>query len=259
MRPAHESAIGGLPRIGAIATMPSRLESFRAALPAIVPQVDRLYVFLDGHAAVPDFAVDPKIIAMRSSEEGALHCSGRFLGLGRETEDCIFATFDDDIVYPPDYVATLAAALVRFRARAVVGFHGVSFAPPFGSYLRDRTICHFQAGLSHDVRVDLLGTGTAAFVASRLPLDPRRWPSGTMDDLIVSLAAEDRGIPRVALARRPRYLRAIEQNQTDSIYAATQRDESVQTSYMRTLIDLEIRSPWGLPPRLPAPLPRRAG
>jgi hypothetical protein len=241
-----------------MATMHSRLDSFRAALPAIVPQVDRLYLFLDGHAAVPDFVVDPRIIVMRSSEEGPLHCSGRFLGLVREAEDCIFVTFDDDIVYPPDYVATLAAALARFRGRAIVGFHGVSFAPPFGSYLHDRTICHFQAGLSHDVRVDLLGTGTTAFVASRLPLDPRRWPSGTMDDLIVSLTAEDRGIPRVALARRPRYLLAIEQSQADSIYAATQRDETVQTQYMRSLMDLESRSPWGLPARLPATLPRRA-
>jgi hypothetical protein len=238
-----------MPRVGGIATMPSRLATLGRVIPVVLPQLDRLYVFLDGHDSVPDVARHEKITVFRSGRDGDLHSSGKFLGLTRERDAVVYVTFDDDIIYPPDYVNTLIAGLARFGGRVVAGFHGTLFTHPYRSFRDDQNICHFRTGLAHDIRVDVLGTGTTALVSSVLPIDPRTWPYTDLDDLMVALAAERREIPRVAIARPPRYLDAHAEQQSDSLWQRVQRDERRQVRMMGQLLAMERKSRLGLPPR----------
>ena len=107
-----------------MATMPSRLDNLPRAVGSIVDQVDRFYVFLDGHTSMPDCLRHEKIITIRASEhQRRLGSSGKFLGLTREADPCVYLSVDDDILYPRDYVDRLVAALVSFNGRVVVGFH----------------------------------------------------------------------------------------------------------------------------------------
>ena len=135
-------------RIGSMATMPSRAEGFARVLPAVARQVDRLYLYLDGFPRVPDAVrALPNVVPLLAQEHGDLHAAGRFLPLNWLNRRSVFVVFDDDIVYPPTYVAAIVEGLAAFAGRALVAYHGNVFRPPFQSYVKDRHCYHFAAAL----------------------------------------------------------------------------------------------------------------
>jgi hypothetical protein len=228
-----------LPRIGGMATMPSRRDSLRRALPPILAQLDRLYLYLDQHDAVPDgLAHDPRIVPLLPDPGGpALRGAGKFLGLRAFGEPCLYFCFDDDILYPPGYVAHLSAALRRHRYRAVAGLHGAVYRVPVRSYVRDRKVLHFAAGLAFDCVVDELGTGTIAFHSGCVDLDVRRWAHVCASDLMTMLECIRQGVPRIAVRRPGGFLRPIAEQQSDSLYAKSLRDDSLQTRLMQAAFE----------------------
>lgn len=225
-----------------MATMPSRAASFAQALPRILPQVERLYLFLDGHREVPACAADPKVVPLFAADFVELHASGKFLGAALHRGDHLYATFDDDILYPPGHVARLAAALARRDGRAVVGIHATLFQPPYASYARDRRNIHFNSRLWFERIVDQVGTGTSALVPALLPVDPRAWGVSNMCDLMIALAAARAGFPCVAVRRTAPVLSAIERLQPGSIWEATRRDDSRHRPFLAELMRLRGRA-----------------
>jgi hypothetical protein len=227
-----------LPRIGGIATMPSRTHTFAKALPSILPQVDRLFVFFDKFAAVPEaFVGHPKIEPLLPAQFGALAGGGKFLGMELHDGPCLYFCFDDDILYPPNHVEVMTRALRRHYMRAIVGLHGVFFQAPHLSYRKHRGIHHFGARLDADVCVDALGTGTIAFHTGIFRFDQRQWPFVNMDDLMIAIEAVKRGIPRVCI-RRPRgFLQSLEENQEDSVWRRLLTDDRHETEIMRAALE----------------------
>ena len=226
-----------LPRIGGMATMPSQLPLLRKSLPRILPQIEKLYIYFDKYDELPPESRHPKVVPMSSSGRTiSYRSSGKFLGLLSETKPIVYITFDDDILYARAHVPALVAGLVRHGGRAVVGYHGSRFKPGAVSYIDDRDVINFHKGLLFDREVDLLGTGTCAIASQFFDFDPRQWPHFDMDDLLLGLEAERRGIPRFALRRRRWFLRAIETNQSDSIYAQTVADETRHAPYLNELL-----------------------
>ena len=228
--------------IAGMATLPSRAATtFPAALRSIIPQVDRLYLYLDGHQEVPEAARhDARIIPIFSRDEPGLAEGGKFLGLERETENCFYATVDDDILYPPNYVTRLAARLRAHGSRAVVGVHGSVLHRPLASYNRDRDLFHFTGELKFEQTVDVLGSGTIIFDTAVLRFDVRRWPHINMSDLDVAIEAAKSRLPMICVARKRNFLQALGNEQPDSIYSAMTRDDLRQTS--RALELLALRS-----------------
>lgn len=227
-----------LPLIGGIATMPSRAHTFPRVLDAILPQVDRLYVYLDRFAVVPDIvAREPKIVPLLPAEVGNLGGTGKFLGAALFAEPCLYVCFDDDIAYPANYVAVMRRALERHYFRALIGLHYAFFEPPYLSYRANRQVFHFAGGLIADLCVDMLGTGTAAFYTGSLPVDPRTWGQHNVDDLLLSIEAVKRELPRIAIRRPPGFLRALEEDQPDSIYQQITADDTRQTEIMRKALE----------------------
>lgn len=220
-----------LPVIGGMATMPSRLGSLRQVLPGILHQVDRLYLYLDKYAEIPDeFANIPRLVPLLTPRERKpAGGSGKFIGLEKQPGACLYFCFDDDILYPADYVAHLRAALRRHEYRAIVGLHGAVYQVPAKQYIKNRHILHFRQGLEFDCYVDELGTGTLAFHSSLLKFDHRRWANRDMSDLMLMIEAIRQGVPRIAIRRPANFLLPIEENQTDSLYRRTLADDSVQT------------------------------
>lgn len=239
-RPVFGTLPPRLPRIGGMATMPSRIESLRIALPRILPQVERLYLFLDRHTEVPaEIAADARIVPiLPDAATGGLRGAGKFLGLKAFGEPCLYVCFDDDILYPENYVEHMARALHRHRYRAVVGIHGAILGVPTRSYIRDRRTAHFGGAVDVDRYVDELGTGTMAFHSRCIQLDPLRWSRPGKADLMITLEALRQDIPLV-LVRRPRgFLQAIAENQEDSLYRAVLADDSVETEILLAAMKL---------------------
>jgi hypothetical protein len=229
------------PRIGGMATIPSRAHSLPAALDTIVGQVDTLYLYLDKHDAVPPvLARYPNIVPLLPTDFGHHGGSGKFLGVRLCKRPSFYCCFDDDILYAPSYAEKLVRGVVRYRGRAVVGIHGTVFRAPYRSYKRDRWGTNFKRRLLFNTRVDELGTGTVGFHTSFLSFDVKDWPYDHMADLDLALEADRRGLPLIALRRRKRFLRAIEEGQDDSLYRRLVDDESIETARMRERLKARV-------------------
>jgi hypothetical protein len=223
-----------LPRIGGMATMPSRRASLMQALPHILRQVDRLYLYLDQHTEVPaELAGVPKLVPLLPPPgERHLRGAGKLMGLHQGEGPCLFFGFDDDIIYGDGYVEHLACKLRFHGYRSLVGLHGAVLRRPITTYTRSREVSHFAAALDFDLHVDELGTGTIALHSACLRVDPRRWLHTGMSDLMVGLEAIRQGVPRVAVTRPAGLATAIAERQPDSLHMATVRDDQVQTELL---------------------------
>lgn len=226
--------------VAGMATMPSRAATFPMAFRSIVHQVDRLYLYLDGHEEVPKVVRnDVRVIPIFSHEEPRLGTAAKFLGLIREPETCLYVGVDDDIEYPPSYVAKLHARLKAHGYRAVVGVNGAVLNRPFTSYLRNRTYFAFHKSLQCEQAVDILGTGTMMFDTAVFRFDVRRWPQLNMSDLNVAVEAAKCGLPMICIARKKNFLFRLAVNQPDSAYRALTKDDSRHTSRALELLALQ--------------------
>jgi len=237
--------ITSLPRVAAIATMAGRKEDFERVLPVIYRQVDHVFVYLDGYDAIPDFlGAYEKLTAHRCEDIGSaaaarnMHASSRFLCLREIKRPTVVIIFDDDIIYPQDYVSCMTEALHQYDGQAVVGVHGRRFTPPHQSYLHDATMSHFSRKMEQHRDVHEVGMGTSAFISDRLPLDPTQWESFGMDDINVAYEAQKRELRRIVIARPAGWLLPIAENQADSLWARTLRDDSAASRLMRRLLGL---------------------
>jgi hypothetical protein len=233
-------------RVAGMATMPSRATTAPRAIESILQQVSRLWLFLDRFETVPDYAKHEGIEVLRSQDLGDLRANGKFLGLALDSRPCTFFGVDDDVLYPADYCRTLESHLGRWSGATAVGVHGGLLPAPVNSYARNLKVLHRRAPRQHPTEVDLLGSDSVAFRTSTLRFDVREWPDVNMVDLSLALSARRRSVPLVTVPRKAYWLSALDENQSDSIWAGVLRDDSRQTALAQELVAL---------PR--PPLPRR--
>jgi hypothetical protein len=231
------SAISRLPRIGGLASIPSRAADLEEVLSHILPQVERLHLFLHGYPEIPAAAAHPKIVAYLASADTPYRSSGKFYGLTRETEPCLYFCFDDDIRYHKGHVERLVAALRRYGGNVIVGLHGNKYRQPVNFVQADKTY-RFQRGYALPHQVDVLGTGTVGFCSENLRLDPTTWPYGDMDDIMVAIAAERQGLRRIAIARPRHSVTPISEKQADSLWVRALGDSSRQDEQLNILLGL---------------------
>ena len=121
-----------------------------------------------------------------------------------------------------------------------MGVHGRQLTQPFKRYLRDAKIFHFTHPLEQRLRVDVLGSGTTMFDTAVLQFDPRHWRHKNMTDIQLALEAAKLGLPMICVSRRAAFLRELEENQADSVYAKLKKDDSIQTRLALELLAVRI-------------------
>lgn len=183
------------------------------AVASILPQVDRLNVFLQGYSSTPACLDDPKVRIVRdvdAPESAALGASAKFHwqwhGL---IEDGHHFIVDDDIEYPPDYVATCISKIEQYGRRVVVGYHGAIYHKRMRSYFRDRDVWTFGRENDDDRFVHIIGTGTSAFHTSTLRLRRDDFAQANSCDLYLGIACQKQRVPMLCLARPREYLKAL--------------------------------------------------
>jgi hypothetical protein len=221
-----------------MATMPSRADTAPKAIESVLAQVDRLWLFLDRFDAVPPYAEDERIRVVRSLDVGDLRANGKLVAAVLEEEECTFFCADDDVLYPPNYCATLEAHLNRYRGKAVVGVHAAVLRSPVESYGRDMKVLHRRADQARSEGVDLLGSDSLAFRTSTLRFDVREWRDVNMVDLCFARVARERSIPLVKIPRAAHWVSALDENQDDSIWMGVLDDDSRQTALAQELMEL---------------------
>ena len=226
-----------LPIIGGMATMPSREENLKEVLPEILNQVDFLYIYLDKYEYIPTFLHEfPKIKIIENLNLG---CTGKFKGLDLYDKDCIYFGFDDDIIYPNNYVDHLLKCLDNYNYKAVVGVHGSIIKKPFNSYVKDRLVYHFEYQLDESTFVDILGCGTCAFHSDLFKPNINSWTIKNMDDLHVMKECIEQNIKRVCISRPEKFLNCINGTsiQADSIWQETLINDGKQTKFIQEIIN----------------------
>jgi len=233
------TAIDQLPRVATIASLARREDSFRQMLPTILDQVHHTFIALGGYPEVPAFLRGLERVSVFLCERGPdLGASSRFLCLEQLPRPAVVLVVDDDILYPPDYAARMAAGLADFDGEALMGVHGRIFMPPHASYGEHAYSHHFQAAVKTSTHVHEVGVGTCAFLSERLAVDPRAWDRYDMDDIVMALEAQKRGLPRIIVEREQGWLRPLAENQDDSLWRKMRADDSEQSRRMRLLLSL---------------------
>lgn len=221
--------------IAGMATMPSRLESFELALNSILPQVDRLFLFLD-RFETPYVCADPRVVILTSDFFGDLRANGKLMGLTMAGPDAYYFCVDDDIVYPADYVQRMLGFLNSQNNSIVAGIHASILKPDFSKYLTDRAILHRSQGLERASRVHIAGTCTTAFHTGILQFDVRQWKTTNMVDLNFALECQRRNVSILSIPREEGWIKCISENQPDSIFTALKHDDTVQTRLAKQLL-----------------------
>jgi hypothetical protein len=231
------------PLIAGMATMPSRAALLPRALEAVLPQIDRLHLFLDRFDDVPACARDVKIIVYRSQEAGDLRANGKLLGLAEAPADALYFTMDDDIAYPRNYTARMAAHMARYDHAIALGVHGLRLHAPITRYLESRRAHPRAKPLVIDRAMHILGTDTVVIPKALATFDVRAWDAVNMVDLNFAYELAQRRIPRVIINRRRRWVHDAAPAGSDSIFAALKKDDTRQTDLARKLLELDTLRP----------------
>lgn len=202
-----------------MATYPARQEVLPRALASIAPQVDRVVLVLNEYRTVPEaLRAFPNIDFVLPDAD--LKDTGKFLPEAAP-EDHVFLT-DDDLEYPPDYVAhTLAAASRCALQNAVYGYHGSCLKPGFHRAGFDRRFFGMHRAQDDDIVVDMIGTGTVYLRGRHLPPFAAMASARRFTDIRFARLCHEAGLPRVALRHRAGFI--VELPVTESLYRSFTR------------------------------------
>lgn len=184
--------------------MPGREQCLPLAVASLASQVDELLLALNPGAVAPSAVSSRNVhIVNTKSDDRAKFTSAQ------GCED-VFLTADDDIIYPNGYAHRLAQ--FAFEHPGVpVGFHGSVLTPRWDDYYAEgaRTIIRYFADCGKDTEVDVIGTGTMAFVPTAIGFDMDWLASPGLTDLEFSAALRERGIRPRVLAHPGGWIRPV--------------------------------------------------
>lgn len=231
--------------VACICSIPERAQSLPLVLNSLAPQVDSLHIYLDRYEFVPDFLSEysNQSTIYLSKDHPGLRDNGKFLPFAGLAQECYYFTVDDDIIYPPDYVASMVSRIEYYGKQAVIGVHGVLIPEqPNGYYTSYRKVHAFNKELQQDALVNNLGTGTVAFHSTLLKgLSIDAFPTSGMADLHFSVFCKNHDIPMISLARPNDWLLDLSAS-TESLYSEFCISDNQQSALV---ID---NSPWGYAP-----------
>ncbi len=217
-----------------LASIPERVSSLEKVIEQLLPQAARIGVYLNGYADVPRFLRNERIEVARSQQHGDVRDNGKFFFLA--SSDCRFyATVDDDIFYPADYLGRLVATLADAGTRSAVGVHGASYPCPVLHAFESRVLLHFEHRVPHVMPVQLLGTGTTLIDQHEWQLGYEEFGTPGMADIWFARAAAERGFPMFAVARKRRWLRAIRTEDGGALFHEGLRRNSQQLDELRSM------------------------
>jgi len=240
MHPNHRKlvpliAIAGNEKIIAgMATIAGRLESMKEAVASLLPQVDKLYIMLNGYDKVPEFLKHSKIQAF-TDITNSLGDAGKFISL-HEKGYLLFC--DDDIIYPADYARTMISAIEETDRKAIITIHGRQFKTfPVKSYYHDNSIrvsCLNTQPLKQYLHVP--GTGVTAFHSSAIKLGMNDFKSCNMADIWLGVAAQKQAVPIVSIPHQKGWIKMSRKyDESYSIYSMVNRKDEYQTSIVNSI------------------------
>lgn len=222
-----------------VASMPSRVDSLKQVVEALLPQCTKLGVYLNGYKSVPSFLNDPRIIVERSQDHGDLRDNGKFFFLD-QTDLKYYASVDDDIEYPHDYIAKLVRNLKVTGGAGAIAVHGYLLPEEVTSITSNRYVFHFGQTATFLTPANVVGTGTALINQHKWKLKFSEFGEPGMSDIWFALAAKKRSLPLWVMPRANKWMSAIEHDEAiaptkgaKSLYDEFKDRDSRQTELLK--------------------------
>lgn len=225
-----------------LSSVPHREHGLERTLQSLVHQADEIHVYLDGYAHVPAFLsqLNPAPIVHRARANQSLRDLGKFNALRQLNQAAYMFTVDDDIVYPPDYVACLIQKIERYQRKAIIGLHGIVLPnQPTGYFSGYRKVFHYRQALECDKAVNVLGTGAMAFHTSVFKKQSYVPSAPGMADIDFAIANKKQNIPLICIARHEGWLKDIPIQDGTTLYDEFKNNDSQQTHLLQSEL------PWG--------------
>jgi hypothetical protein len=221
-------------RIGQIATYPGRAANLPLMLESVVRQFDEIHVVLNQYSkrqqrALPRY----RNVHYRVPDED-LKDTGKFLRT-TAADEYIFM-MDDDLIFPPDYVATLIACAERLpNHRVAVGVHGVIYSDLFEGAAPSRFVAKFSKALGKPILVNQLGTGCLMLRGDLMPAFDYMRTSQRFVDVRFARYCHENGIGMMCVARPDNWVKDQEPEESifesyTRIHHGQQLDEILQFS-----------------------------
>ncbi len=232
-----------------MATVAGNEIAMRAAVNSLLPQIDRMFLYLNGFKEAPEFVRSHPKITYFIDEDGKQYGdAGKFWGL-EQVSDALYITCDDDIIYPDDFVERMIAELASTGGRSVVSVHGSIILQPATTYYAEgnRAVFHFQQGLLRRRLVHVPASGTSMFHSSVITMKLSDFRHPNMADIWLCEFLQRNRIPGYVVPRRQNWLAAIDvkrptiydqsRQSSGSAYDSSRRqDEVLSGLYPLTLL-----------------------
>lgn len=193
-----------------MASQPRRAEYLPQVLGNLVRQVDQVAIWLNGYAAPPDIVLELARAGVLRYElardnlgaEKKFHWAAEWAGL--------YFTTDDDMIYPPDYVARMVEAVEHWDGQAIVACHGRTYKPRAGHVndLMPGSAGLFYTRIDQGHWVNHAGTGVMAWDARRVHV-PTEWPEKNLADMQLAVWAQRNKAPIWLLPHQAHWLRSL--------------------------------------------------
>jgi hypothetical protein len=217
-----------------VSTVAWREDGLKRVVADILPQVDKLNIFLQGYKSIPEFLQHPKItVVMGDDQPGALALGSSAKFFWADKIKGYHFTIDDDIFYPENYVKYCIEKIEQYHRTAIVGFHGTLLKDDVQNYVPNKkkfrfrkSLFNFRCALENDRSVHLLGTGVLAYHTDTIKISINDFLTRNMDDIYFGIAAQLQHVPLVCIQRHEDYLKPIELLATapTSIYEQARQD-----------------------------------
>lgn len=217
---------------GGLATIPARVKTLKLVIDSILPQLDLLYVTLNGHREIPDWLnkLDKVNIVLSDNSRGD---AMKFAFC--ESQIAYYFGIDDDLIYPDGYVEKMIKGVDKYDG--LVSLCGKIYSRPVEKFYKPRLSFHCLNPRGDDVVVDIVGGGVCAFHTSRLKVKLDDFPIPNMSDIWLSKLAWRQGVPLIVLSHLRGYLRLIPQKRQDTIWHTQARTGFVkQTEVLKTFL-----------------------
>jgi GR25 family glycosyltransferase involved in LPS biosynthesis len=221
---AHVRHNATTPVIASMASIPVREPMLRDAVACLLLQCDRVRVFLNDYADVPDFLRHPRVDVKRSQDFDDKGDAGKFGWIDTKEPAGFRVIADDDLIFSPDFVENMTKRAGAYGDKVILCTHGVTLRQPIVEYYNpvSRSVVHFQSRLPHDRTVHVAGTNSIVYHSEHVRMTWADFMFRNMADIFLARYAQEKCIPIVAVERPQFWVRQnTQEGGFESIYESS--------------------------------------
>jgi len=197
-----------------------RIKGLKCVVDSLLPQVDKINVFLQKYDSIPEFLNNPKINVVTDKQylsAGKLGACAKFFW-ANETQGYHFIV-DDDLLYPSNYISYCISKVEQYKRKAIIGFHGILIKKDKVTIWErnndEMEVYDYNSALTKDKYVNILGTGSIAFHSDTIHLPFDKFTIPNKADSNFKQIAKEQNIPFIIVERKKDYISMIRELSND--------------------------------------------